>query len=146
MKKALVFTTSCLFLLFAVFTSCNSQTSDKSNDDASAVQTANQESTTVTVYYFHGDRRCTTCKTVGSVSKQTVAEVFGKNPNVVFEDINIDEAENNKLKDKFEVSGSGLFIYDGINKKDLTVFAFRKAVDSPKELTEKIVLTIKEML
>jgi len=146
MKKTLVFTTSCLFLLFAVFTSCNSQTSNKSNDDASAVQTASQESTTVTVYYFHGDRRCATCKAVGSVSKETVEDVFGDNSKVLFKDINIDDPENNEFKDKFEVSGSGLFIYNGETTKDLTVLAFRKAASSPKELTEAIILAVNEML
>ncbi len=146
MKKTLVFTTSCLFLLFAVFTSCNSQTSDKSNNDVSAVQTANQESTTVYVYYFHGDRRCATCKAVGSVSKETVEDIFGDNPNVLFMDINIDDPENKEFKDKFEVSGSGLFVYDGENTEDLTVLAFQKAANHPKELTEAIILAVNEML
>ena len=146
MKKTLVFTTSCLFLLFAVFTSCNSQTSDKSNDDASAVQTASQESTTVYVYYFHGDRRCATCKAVGSVSKETVEDVFGDNSKVLFVDKNIDDPENKEFKDKFEVSGSGLFIYDGENIEDLTALAFQKAANHPKELTEAIILAVNEML
>ncbi|MCK5078497.1 MAG: hypothetical protein KAR09_01055, partial [Bacteroidales bacterium] len=105
MKKLIVFTTSCLFLLFAVLTSCNSQTSQ--SETQQSVQPEQQESTIVTVYYFHGDRRCATCKAVGSVSKQTVAEAFGDNSNVIFKDLNIDEVENNELKDKFELSGSG---------------------------------------
>ena len=66
--------------------------------------------------------------------------------NVIFKDLNIDEVENNELKDKFELSGSGLFVYDGENKEDLTVIAFQKAVNSPGELTEKIVNTVREML
>ena len=144
MKKLIVFTTSCLFLLFAVLTSCNSQTSQ--SETKQSVQPEQQESTIVTVYYFHGDRRCETCKAVGSVSKQTVAEAFGDNSNVIFKDLNIDEVENNELKDKFELSGSGLFVYDGENKEDLTVIAFQKAVNSPGELTEKIVNTVREML
>jgi hypothetical protein len=144
MKKLFVFATSCLILLFAVFTSCNSQTSQSENTQT--VQSEQQESPKVTVYYFHGDRRCATCKAVGSVSKQTIADAFGDNSNVVFKDINIDEVENNELKDKFELSGSGLFVFDGKKKEDLTAFAFQKAVASPEELTEKIVLTVKEML
>lgn len=143
MKKLSVFVTSSLILLFAVFTSCNSQTSQSENTQSA--QLDGQETATVTVYYFHGDRRCATCKAVGSVSKQTVADAFGDNPNVVFKDLNIDEAENNELKDKFELSGSGLFVFDGKKKEDLTAFAFQKAVSSPEELTDKIVLTVKEM-
>lgn len=145
MKKAIIFSTSFLFILLAAFSSCNSQTS--SNTDAqSADQTEVQGDKMVTVYYFHGDRRCTTCKAVGSVSEETVADVFKENPMVTFKDINIEEAENNELKDKFELSGSGLFVYDGETKTDLTAFAFQKAVSSPKELTEKIILTVNEMM
>ncbi len=127
-----------------MFTSCNSQTSPSENSETEAA--IQQETATVTVYYFHGDRRCTTCKAVGSVSQQTIADEYSENPNVAFIDINIDEAENNEIKDKFELSGSGLFVYDGSTKEDLTVFAFQKAVDSPKELSKKIVRTVNKML
>ena len=144
MKKLSVFTASCLFLLFTVFTSCSSQTSQ--SEQNLSVHSDQQESATVTVYYFHGDRRCATCKAVGSVSKQAVAKAFSENSNVVFKDLNIDESENNELKDKFELSGSGLFVFDGNKKEDLTVFAFKNAVENPEELTEKIILTVKEML
>lgn len=141
MKKAIIFSASFLVMMLVSFTSCNSQTS--ANADA---QTEVDGEKIVTVYYFHGDRRCTTCKAVGSVSEETVADVFKDNPMVTFKDINIEEAENNELKDKFELSGSGLFIYNGETKTDLTPFAFQKAVSSPKELTEKIILTVNDML
>jgi len=144
MKNLRIITASCLVLLLAVFTSCNSQTT-QSDQDATEMSTQN-ENNTVTVYYFHGDRRCATCKAVGSVSKQAVAEAFAENSNVVFKDLNIDIEKNNELKDKFELSGSGLFVFDGKEKEDLTVFAFQKAVDSPEELREKIVVTVKDML
>jgi hypothetical protein len=145
MKKAIIFSGSCLIMLLAVFTSCNSQTTG-SSEEQSAVQSNSQDAKTVTVYYFHGDRRCTTCKAVGSVSKETVADVFADNSAVVYEDINIEESENNELKDKFELSGSGLFIYDGETKVDLTAIAFQKAVSSPKELTEEIILAVNDLL
>lgn len=145
MKKAIIFSGSCLIMLLAIFTSCNSQTTS-SNEEQAAVQSNSQDAKIVTVYYFHGDRRCTTCKAVGSVSQETVEDVFADNSMVVFKDINIEESENNELKDKFELSGSGLFIYDGDTKVDITAFAFQKAVNSPKELTEKIILTVNDML
>ncbi len=144
MKKLSIITATCFLLMFAAFTSCNSQTSQSESDQSA--QTLQEGENTVTVYYFHGDRRCATCKAVGSVSKQTIAEAFGENTNVIFKDLNIDEPENNEIKDRFELSGSGLFVFDGQNKEDLTAFAFQKAVGSPEELTEKIILTVKEML
>ena len=144
MKNISILLSISLMMALALGTSCNSQTSQ--SDQQTATETVGQEENTVTVYYFHGDRRCTTCKAVGSVSKQTIAESFEGNSNVVFKDLNIDDPANNELKDKFELSGSGLFVYNEVEKKDLTVLAFQKAVNSPEELKEEIIVTVKEML
>ena len=143
MKNLTTIITAGLFLLLAVITSCNSQSVKTENEQSQDIQQAGEK--TVTVYYFHGDRRCTTCKAVGKVSKETVADVFKDNESVVFKDINIEDPENNELKDQFELSGSGLFIYNGVKKVDLTAFAFQKAVNSPKELGEKIIITVGEL-
>ena len=142
-KTSLILSTLCL-LLIGVISSCNSQTVNSNDQSTGEVQST--ENQTVTVYYFHGDRRCTTCKAVGKVSKETVEEVFKGNASVVFMDINIDEPENNEVKDRFELSGSGLFVYDGTKKIDLTAFAFQKAVDNPDELTEKLRTTVEDPL
>ncbi|MEN8224211.1 MAG: nitrophenyl compound nitroreductase subunit ArsF family protein [Bacteroidota bacterium] len=145
MKKLFVLIASTTFMMLITFTSCNSQT-DAANDDKTEIDSDQQEKSIVTVYYFHGDRRCTTCKAVGRVSEETIVENFGDNPNVIFENVNIDEIENNEIKDKLEMSGSGLFVYDGVKKVDLTAAAFQKAVNRPEELSEKIISTINEML
>lgn len=144
MKKLSFLATSGIFMLFIMIMSCNSQSSQSENENAKA--SLQEKETVVTVYYFHGDRRCTTCKAVGTVSKETIAENFGDNPNVIYKDVNIDEPENNEIKDKLEMSGSGLFVYDGKEKVDLTAAAFQKAVSSPEDLSEKIVTSVKDML
>jgi len=132
-------------LLLAFFTSCNSQT--RSGDENKSEITANQDGENmVTVYYFHGDRRCVTCKAVGSVSKETIANNFADDSRVIYKDVNIDEVENNEIKDKLEMSGSGLFVYDGTKKTDLTAVAFQKAVDKPEVLSEKIIEAVNELL
>lgn len=143
MKKLFILSSSVLFMLLFSITSCNSQTN---SDKASEAQVTQNDNAVVTVYYFHGDRRCTTCKAVGNVSKETIAESFSDNERVIFQDVNIDEPENNEIKDRLEMSGSGLFIYDGNTKKDLTAIAFQKAVSSPEDLSEKIIETVNEML
>lgn len=144
MKRISSIIATGLVLILAVITSCNSQTTKTEGEQAEEVQQSGNN--IVTVYYYHGERRCTTCKAVGSVSKETVADVFKDNESVMFKDINIEEPENNELKDQFELSGSGLFVYNGEKKIDLTAFAFQKAVNSPKELTEKIILTVNDLL
>ena len=144
MKKLSFLATSFIFMLFVMIMSCNSQTAQSEKSNSKIV--LQEEATIVTIYYFHGDRRCPTCKAVGHVSKETIAENFSNNPNVVFKDINIEEAENNEIKDKLEMSGSGLFVYDGKDKIDLTAIAFQKAVSSPDKLSEKLIDTVNEML
>src|SRR5210317_1807909 len=116
MKKLFILSSSVLFMLMFSITSCNSQT-NPDNPGRSEVAASQDEGAVVTVYYFHGDRRCTTCKAVGSVSKETIEENFSDNTRVIFKDVNIEESENNEIKDRLEMSGSGLFIYDGKTKK-----------------------------
>lgn len=144
MKNNLILLSTICLLMTVMISSCNSQTTNADNKASSEVQ--NTDNKTVTVYYFHGDRRCTTCKAVGKVSKETIDEAFQGNASVIFMDINIDEPENNEIKDRFELSGSGLFVYDGTKKIDLTAFAFQKAVDSPDELTKKLQATVEDLL
>jgi hypothetical protein len=144
MKNLTTIITAGLFLVLAVITSCNSQQAKSGADQTTEIQeNANQ---TVTVYYFHGERKCETCKAVGRVSKRTIKENFADDQQVIFKDINIEAPENNELKDQFELSGSGLFVYDGVKKIDLTAFAFQKAVDNPGELSDKIIATVKDLL
>lgn len=92
------------------------------------------------VYYFHGDRKCKTCKAVGSQAKE-IAEKMS----VKFFDINIDQEENKAIAREFEASGSSLFIkHDKSNKiENLTTFAFRNAINDPKAYIEKLESTIK---
>jgi len=146
MKNISIFSLIYLIMVFGLSVSCNSQTSKDTHSGQDAVSETPQVQQTVNIYYFHGDRRCETCKAVGAVTKETIEEVFADNAAVVFNDINIDDPVNKEVKEKFELSGSGVFVYDGNSKEDLTAFAFQKAVNSPKELSEKIILTVNKML
>lgn len=143
MKTLTRISTASLLILLISVSACNSQTSIKENNNP---ELAKQDEVAVTVYYFHGDRRCVTCKAVGSVSKETIARNFTDNPRVIFKDINIEEPENNEIKDKLEMSGSGLFVYNGSKKVDLTAIAFQKAINDPEVLSEKLTETVNEML
>ena len=84
----------------------------------------------VEVFLFHATRRCTTCIAIGKLAGETVAEYFqletheGK---IEFREINIDLPENKELAQKFQASGSALFIntiYDGQDhiSEDVTVW------------------------
>ncbi|MFA7662438.1 MAG: nitrophenyl compound nitroreductase subunit ArsF family protein [Patescibacteria group bacterium] len=67
----------------------------------------------VEVFLFHATRRCPTCVAIGKLASETVDEYFkselqaGK---IEFREINIDLLENKTLAEKFQASGSALFI------------------------------------
>lgn len=92
------------------------------------------------VYYFHGDRKCKTCKAVGKKAKEIAAKM-----NVQFFDINLDQKENKAVAKEFQASGSSLFIKHGKSGKieDLTTFAFRTAINDTEAYVEKLESTIK---
>lgn len=67
----------------------------------------------VEVFLFHRTQRCSTCIAIGKLSDQTVEERFGSEVlggKVIFREINIDEPENKALAEKFQASGSSLFV------------------------------------
>lgn len=99
----------------------------------------------VEVYYFHGDRRCTTCKAVGSVSKDFLTQNYAeeiKAGTVFYHDVNYDQAENKELAKKMEVSGSSLLVKktteSEISIENLTNLAFMYAIANPQKLKNAI--------
>jgi len=90
----------------------------------------------IEVIDFHSTHRCMTCNAIEASTKYTLETYFSeelKNENITFQVVNIDEEENYKLAEKFEASGTALFlnvIVDGKETQiDLTEFAFMKGND-----------------
>jgi len=112
---------------------------EKTSETKSAVNTSEDAG----VYYFHGDRRCKTCKAVGAKAKE-VAESLKAN----FFDVNFDQAENKELAKQFQASSSGLYIKSAKSGKieDLTTFAFRNAINDTPAYVEKLQTVIKAEL
>ena len=124
---ALIFTVSAI--------ACNSSQNNKNldrDDDTTKIEK-------VEVYYFHGTRRCATCIAVEEVSSELVKYKYGDNPNVKFTEINIDEPGNEELAEKFQVSGSGLYVYNGEDIKNITTYAFQYARTNPDKLKNKLI-------
>ncbi len=139
MKKLLIL----LFSIELIFSlgSCNAQESKKS-------EKSNQKSTIekVQVYYFHGTRRCVTCKAVGQVSRELVENKYGDNDKVEFIEIDYDVPGNEELVEKFEVTSSGLYVYNGDNDINLTSFAFQYAKTDPDKLRNRLIKLIDKNL
>ncbi len=140
------------FLSILVFTlilmSCNGQTKSKSS-------TTTQSTSKIEVIDFHSTHRCMTCKAIEANTKFTLDTYFSKDlkdGNITFQVINVDDKENEKLAEKFEASGTSLFlnvIKDGKEKHiDLTEFAFMEGNNQDvfsKELKAKIENELKSL-
>ena len=116
--------------------SANIQAQNTSVNEEQSIAT-----TKVEVYYFHNTRRCATCQSVESVTKETLEETYPeemKNGEIIFQSLNIEEDENEALAKELEIAGQTLlFIKDG-KKKDFTNDAFMYARSNPDKLKKKI--------
>lgn len=128
-----------LFVLNAI--ACNNPQSNNnsSSDDSTKIEN-------IEVYYFHGTRRCVTCIAVGEVSSELVKSNYEDNENVKFIEINIDEPGNEELVEKFQVSGSGLYVFNGKDIENITAFAFQYARANPDKLKDKLIELINKDL
>ena len=139
MKKA---GNTLLLLLFAFNAiACSNAQSNNNLPSDDSTKTKSLE-----VYYFHGNRRCVTCIAVGDVSSELVKSKYGNNPKVKFIEINIDEPGNEELVEKFQVSGSGLYVYNGKDIQNVTAFAFQHARTNPDKLKDKLIELINKDL
>lgn len=60
----------------------------------------------VVVYYFHGNARCTTCRTLEAQSRKAVTEGFPQelaSGGIVFQPVNLDEEENEHFLEDFQL-------------------------------------------
>ena len=76
-------------------------------------QPQKQSADKVEVFLFHTTRRCATCIAIGQLAGETVNEYFQpelRDGKIEFREINIDLPENKELAQKFQASGSSLFI------------------------------------
>lgn len=129
--------------------------SDKSKcatDKSSSVSSTNTKNH-LEVYAFHGTRQCETCKNMKANTKATLDKYFSeemKSGKIVFQIIDVDDAKNEKLAEKFQATGTALMVDNVVNGKDNIIdwsdFAFDKASDAETfvpELKTKISTLLK---
>ena len=66
-----------------------------------------EESRTVVVYYFHGNRRCNTCRTIEAYTEEAIQSAFPEelgSGRVEWRAVNIDQPENKHFIDDFQLS------------------------------------------
>ena len=105
-----------------------------------AVKKENTEAVTLSnrieVIDFHSTHRCMTCNAIESHTKYALDLYFPeelKNEKITFQTVNVDEEKNVEIAEKFQATGTSLFlnvIVDGTETQvDLTDFAFMEASD-----------------
>jgi hypothetical protein len=90
-----------------------------------------QKTTKLNIVYFHAKYRCPTCLSIEENTKKTLNTYFAtqlKDGTIKLQVLDVSEEKNEKLVEKYEADGSGLFLTKVDGKKetttDLTNFAF----------------------
>ncbi len=90
-----------------------------------------QKATKLQVVYFHAKYRCATCISIEENTKKTLNTYFAsqlKDGTIKFQVLDVSDKKNEKLAEKYEASGSSLFLtkLNGIKETttDFTNYAF----------------------
>ena len=125
--------------------SCNGNAQSK---QAKSTKSQNR----IEVIDFHSTHRCMTCNAIEANTKYTLNTFFAnelKSGEITFQSINVDEDKNYKMAEKYEASGTSLFLNIVIGNKEtkinLTDFAFSKGRDK-EVFSEELKLKIEKQL
>lgn len=126
---------SLLFCLIMLSPDAIAQTAKKSEGKV--------EVKAVQVLYFHGERRCATCKAIEKVAKNTVKDQYAGDARVVFRTLNHEDEKNAALVEKYQIAGSSLIIQGpGKAFKDMTAECFQYARNDPGKLQSLVISTV----
>ena len=121
----------------------------QSNDVTTIKKNQEEIISAVRGYYFHGTRRCTTCRAVEEVTKEILNEYYASelaDKTISFVSINLDDENIKVLANELKVSSQTLLFVSDDDTVNLTNYAFMNAVSNPLKLTDLITATVDEML
>ena len=84
----------------------------------------------VVVYYFHGERRCKTCRTIEAFAEEVVQGRFAKQLDsgaLAWRTVNYDEAENEHFIEEFELVSSSLVLVEMQDGKQVRFEVLKEA-------------------
>jgi len=73
----------------------------------------NEYKNTILAYYFHGNYRCHTCRTIEALAYKTINDKFAvelQSGEIVWKEINVEQTENRHFIDEFQLYSSSLVI------------------------------------
>jgi uncharacterized lipoprotein NlpE involved in copper resistance len=141
--KNSIYTLTLILSLLILF-GCNNSAPKAESENTKVETTASAtKQNRLEVYCFHGTRQCETCKNMKANTKTALDKYFStqlKDSSIVFSIIDVDDAKNEKLAEKFQATGTALMINKVVNGKDSIIdwsdFAFEKANDNEVFISE----------
>ncbi|MGE0088927.1 MAG: nitrophenyl compound nitroreductase subunit ArsF family protein [Bacteroidales bacterium] len=133
-------------IIVPVILSCNAKSAENKEDNKATETTITKQ---INVYYFHFTRRCATCNAVEEKTIEFLKELYPEKmegKEIVFQSLNLDEADAKEVAEKIGVSGQALVFIKGDEKIDLTSDGFMYARSNPEKLKEKIKETITNLM
>lgn len=121
------------FLIGVVSLSAQTSSQDKQKEEAG-----------VSVYYFHFNTRCETCRAVEDETKADISMLFGSK--VSFSAYNLDKPEGDAKGKELGVNSQMLLVVKGDTKIDLTNEGFLYARTDPDKFKKVIEEKIKPLL
>jgi hypothetical protein len=132
-----IITLNFFLILIISFFACNSGEPKESNQGDVAINQVNPK-LKLQIYYFHATDRCPTCTSVEENLKKVLDNSFKNqvaNGEINFKILNVDDAANKALAEKYEAAGASLHFVKFDNGKeldnDLTAFAFMHSKTEP---------------
>ena len=126
----------------AILTSCGAG-GTKQNEKKEAKIESKATNGVVTLYSFHTNQRCITCKAIEKLTREVVAEM--KNDKIKLEVLNISDSWNDAIAEKYEVTWTSL-IADNGTRNDLTKMGFSYAKNQPEVFKAKLKEELTKML
>lgn len=78
-----------------------------------AAENSNEYKNTILAYYFHGNYRCHTCRTIEALAYKTINDKFTvelQAGEIIWKEINVEQTENRHFIDEFQLYSSSLVI------------------------------------
>jgi len=119
----------------------------------SVLSVFSQKAAKLQIIYFHAERRCPTCISIEDNTKKTLNTYFSqqlKDGVISFRVLNVEDAKNQKLVEKYQAEGSALFLTHQVNNKEVTTdftnFAFSYSRNEPDKFISGLKAEIEKNL
>jgi hypothetical protein len=105
-----------------------------------------QTATKLQIVYFHSKNRCATCTSIEENTRKTLDTYFStqlKNGTIKLMVLDVSDEKNEKLAEKYEASGSSLFLTKLDGKKETTTDFTNYAFSYSHNQAEKFIAGLK---